>query len=370
MVKGGACFLTYKSTSCKNGDILKGGFSVLSEWGGFNSTNFQVIFQSVQDETCKQFSLDIFGDNEKGFLFLIGEFEEGKNLPKIGEFFLNIEDVAVLKLYFLFFLVVEEIGGDITSVETEAIDVFNLMVKGFSLFNGDDAMVTHFFIQIGKNLTDFFISVSRDCCYIEDSFLAFDWGWSGRQFLGNMVDSQVNTFFEVGWVHACLDFFVALFVDGSCKDGGSGCAISGLVIGFICDVFDEGGSDVGGFVGEVDCFGYCDSVFGDFGGAVALVDEDISASRSEGDLDCIGELLASLEELLSCLAAEEELLGGVEFLEMSEFSGVFSESWEHDIIDPLFFTIKFLPKKNLSRKIAPPPWILQKRTGYERDEGT
>ena len=259
-------------------------------------------------------------------MLLVCEFEEGKDLPEIGKFFLNIEDVAVFELYFLFFLVVEEVGGDVSSVEAEAIDIFNFMVEGFSFFDGDDAMVAHFFIQIGKNLADFFISICRDGCDVEDSFLAFDGGRPGRQFLGNVVDGHVDTFFEVGWVHACLDLFIALFVDGSSKDGCGCCAISSLVVGLVCDVFDEGGSDVGGFVGEVDCFGDGDSVFGDFGGAVALVDEDISASGSEGDLDCIGELLASLEELLSRLAAEEEVLGGVEFLEVGEFSGVFSES--------------------------------------------
>lgn len=146
MVEGGACFFAHEFASCKNCDILKGGFSVLSEWGGFDSTDFQVVFQSVQDKTCKQFSLDIFSNDEERFLLLVGKFEEGKDLPKIGKFFLNIEDIAVLKLYFLFFLVIEEVGGDVPSVEAEAIDVFNLMVEGFSFFDGDDAMITHFFV--------------------------------------------------------------------------------------------------------------------------------------------------------------------------------------------------------------------------------
>ena len=146
MIEGDACFLAHEFASCKNCDILKGGFSVLSEWGGFDSTDFQVVFQSVQDKTCKQFSLDIFSNDEERFLLLVGKFEEGKDLPKIGKFFLNIEDIAVLKLYFLFFLVIEEVGGDVPSVEAEAIDVFNLMVEGFSFFDGDDAMITHFFV--------------------------------------------------------------------------------------------------------------------------------------------------------------------------------------------------------------------------------
>ena len=50
------------------------------------------------------------------------------------------------------------------------------MVEGFSFFDGDDAMVAHFFIQIGKNLADLFISIGRDGCDVEDSFLAFDGG--------------------------------------------------------------------------------------------------------------------------------------------------------------------------------------------------
>ena len=141
-----------------------------------------------------------------------------------------------------------------------------------------------------------------------------------------MFNCHVDSPLQVSWVHSCLDFLISFFIDCSCQNSSSCCSISSFIICLVCNIFDKGGSNVGGFVGEVDCFGDGDSVFGDFGGAIALVDEDISASGSEGDLDCIGELLASLEELLSCLAAEEEVLGGVEFLEVCEFSGVFSES--------------------------------------------
>lgn len=51
-------------TPCKDSDILKSWFSVLAKWRSFDSTYFKVIFESIQNETCKQLSFDVLGNDE------------------------------------------------------------------------------------------------------------------------------------------------------------------------------------------------------------------------------------------------------------------------------------------------------------------
>ena len=141
-----------------------------------------------------------------------------------------------------------------------------------------------------------------------------------------MLDGFVNASLDVGGVHAGLDLLVAFLVDGSGKDGGGCGSVSGLIVGLIGDILDESGADVGGFVGKLDSLGDSDTVLGDFWGAEALVDEDVPASWAEGDLNCVRELLASLEELLACLATEEDFFGCEVALDIGEGAGVSAES--------------------------------------------
>lgn len=123
-----------------------------------------------------------------------------------------------------------------------------------------------------------------------------------------MFDSHINTSLNVSRVQSCLNFFISLFVDGSGKESGCGSTVSGLIVSLVGDILDESSSDVGSFVGEIDCLGDSNSVLCDLGRSVALIDENVAASGSESDLDRIGELFAAFEELFAGLTAEEELL--------------------------------------------------------------
>ena len=146
MVKWCTCLITDKSATSKDGNILKSWLSVISEWGSFNCTYFKVIFESVKDKSSQELSFNILGDDQEGFLFLISELKEGKDLSQSSEFLLDIEDVAVLILYFLLLIVGEEVGWDVSSIEAESIDVLYFMIKCFSFFDCDYAVVAHFFI--------------------------------------------------------------------------------------------------------------------------------------------------------------------------------------------------------------------------------
>ena len=83
-----------------------------------------------------------------------------------------------------------------------------------------------------------------------------------------------------------------------------------MIVGLVSDTLDEAGTHVGKSVTELDCFGYGDTVFGDFDTTEGLVDQDVSTIGSEGDLDSIGKGITSFKHFISGIIAEEELLGG------------------------------------------------------------
>lgn len=145
------------------------------------------------------------------------------------------------------------------------------------------------------------------------------------QFLGDELDGAVDALLDVGGVEAGLDLLEALLVDGAGQDGGGGGAVAGFVVGLVGDVLHQTGSDVHGLLADFDCLRDGDSVLGDFGAAVALVDQDVSAAGTEGHLDCVAQLSAAFEEFLASLGAEEELFGGVVLLEVEKGGGSASD---------------------------------------------
>ena len=82
----------------------------------------------------------------------------------------------------------------------------------------------------------------------------------------------------MGGVQSGLNLFESLFVDGPRQNGSSGSTITGFIISLVGHILDQSGSDVGSLVGKVNSFGDGDSVLGDFGGSIALIDEYVSSS--------------------------------------------------------------------------------------------
>lgn len=254
-------------------------------------------------------------------MFLVGQFQEGQDFPQVAQLLLDDQDVAVLELDLLLLLVSQEVGGDVPAVEAQPVHVLHFVVQCLPLLHCDDPVVAHLLVETGQDVSDLLVPVGGNGRHVEDGFSALHGGGAGRKFLADLFDGQIDAFLEVGGVHSGLDLLVAFLVDGSGQDSGRGGSVSGFIIGLVGDILDEGGSDVGGFVGEVDCLGDCDSVLGDFGRSVALVDEDIPASRAEGDLYGIAELLASFEEFFPGLAAEKKFFGCVVPWDVGESNG-------------------------------------------------
>ncbi len=167
--EGNTCFFTYKFASCKDGNILKLCFSVISKRWRFNGTDFKIVFDSVQNEASKKFALNIFCDNQEWFLLLICQLKERQYFSDISKFLLNYEYVTILKFDFLFLFISNEIRRYVSSVEFQTINEFYLVVKCFSFLDSDGSINTNLFVKISKHITNLSVSVCWNSCDIWNS---------------------------------------------------------------------------------------------------------------------------------------------------------------------------------------------------------
>jgi hypothetical protein len=150
------------------------------------------------------------------------------------------------------------------------------VVEGFALLAGYGAMGAYFLIQSTDHLTNLPITIGRNCSNIGDCLLAFDLCRSFLQVSDNVLNSFVNTLFKLSWADPRFNLLQALFVDGSGEDGSCRCTISSFIVSLIGYALHQTGPDIGGFISELNGLSDSDTVFGDFGLAIGLVNEYIA----------------------------------------------------------------------------------------------
>ena len=272
ILEGNACFFTYEFASCEDSNVLELCFSVVSERGCFNGADFKIIFDSVQNKASKEFAFNIFCDDQEGFLLLISELKERQNFSDVSKFFLNYEYVTILKFNFLFFFISNEVRRNVSSVEFQTINKFNLVMKCFSLLDSDSSINTNLFVKISKHITDLSVSVCWNSCDIGNSCTSSDLSGAVMELAWNLFNCQIDSSFDMSGIQASFDLFESLLIDGSCQNSSCSGTVTSFIISLICNIFNESGPDVDSLVRKLDSFCYCDSVFSDFGWSVALID--------------------------------------------------------------------------------------------------
>ena len=124
-----------------------------------------------------------------------------------------------------------------------------------------------------------------------------------------MLNSNVDSSSKVHWVHTCSDAFATFLENSSGKHCSCGGSISSYVIGLRSNLLDQLCSNVHEPVTELYCLCDSDSVLGDFGGSVLLINDHVSSSGAQCNLHGISELITTLEHFLSAFLAERQLLG-------------------------------------------------------------
>lgn len=66
-------------TSGEDGDVLHGGFSIITERWSLDNADLQIALQLVDDQSSQKFTFYILSDDQKWFLLLICELQIRKN---------------------------------------------------------------------------------------------------------------------------------------------------------------------------------------------------------------------------------------------------------------------------------------------------
>lgn len=157
--KSDASLFADEFSSSEDSDVLKDGLSVVSEGGSLHSADLQVVLEPVEDQASQELTLDVFGNDQKGFLLLVGQLKERQDIPNVAELLLDNEDVAVLELDLLLLLVSHEVRRNVSPVELETINELNLVVKGLTFLDSDGSMDSHLLVEISKHVADTPITV-------------------------------------------------------------------------------------------------------------------------------------------------------------------------------------------------------------------
>jgi hypothetical protein len=176
-----------------------------------------------------------------------------------------------------------EVGRQIATVETHALDQVESGFEAARFFDGDDAFAADFLHRVGENLADFFVTVGRDGGDLRHPGVVVD----GARHAFDGRDGSAN-----GGVDAALEFhrrdargqqFDAFADNGAGQHGGGSGAVTGHITGLLGNFADELGADILEAIFEFNFFDDGYAVLGDDGGAEAPLQEDVAAFGSKRD---------------------------------------------------------------------------------------
>ena len=200
-------FLWDDCGSCKDGQIVKDGFSVVTKWWGLDSADLETSLNLVDNQVGQWFAFDIIGDDQQGSLFFQGNFQELKDVLEWWDLVFGDQDQWLLEIDLLRLLVVNEVWWNVSSVELESLNEFDFVLEGFALANGDNTCMADFFEKISEFLTDLFIAIGWDGGDALDLWAVFDLNWVFGDFLNDCRHSEIDTLFHFAEVDASFDFF-------------------------------------------------------------------------------------------------------------------------------------------------------------------
>ncbi len=219
------------------------------------------------------------------------------------------QHVRIIQVSGLRLLVVDEVRGQVATVELHAFDDVQLVVQARAFFNGDDAFLGHAAHRFGDDVADRLVRVGRDRADLGNGLVV-----SGR--LGDVLQlgdggdhGLVDTALEVHRVHAGSNGLGAFADQGLGQHGGSGGAVAGVIVGARRDFLHHLRAHVLELVSQFDFLGDRDAVLGDGRRAEALFEHDVAALRAQGSLDGIGENVDAANHAGASVFTETNIFG-------------------------------------------------------------
>jgi len=110
--------------------------------------------------------------------------------------------MCVFKLAFLGLGVGDKVWRNESSVPLQSFDVFNFGLKGLAVRDSDGSVGSELVENCSNEISNFFVSISRDSCNICNFIFALNGGRHFLKFFDNCVYCHLDASSQVHWVHA------------------------------------------------------------------------------------------------------------------------------------------------------------------------
>src|SRR4029077_17033833 len=181
-------------------------------------------------------------------------------------------------------------------------------LEALGLLDRDHSILADLLHCLGNEIADFLVVVRRDRADLGDLLLARRRGRDGPQVLDHGLDGALDAPLELHGVGARGDVLEALAENCLREHGGRGGAVAGEIAGLGRDLLHHLSAHVLDRIGQLDFLGHGNPVLGDRGRAEFLVDDDIAALGTEGDLHRLSQMIDALLELGPGIYVEQQLL--------------------------------------------------------------
>ena len=206
------------------------------------------------------------------------------------------ENVRIFESDFHAVRVRDEVRREVATVELHTFDNVEDGFSSLGFFDGDDAIVADLFHSVGEEFANFRVVVSRNRCDLGDVFLAVDLDGHLADFLDHSFDSSVHTALDVHRVCTSSDVLEAFASDCLSENGCSRGTVTSSVRSLVSDFLSHLSAEIFVCVFEFDFLSDRNAVLSDVRSTEGACDHDVTALRTESNLNCIGELVNALHE--------------------------------------------------------------------------
>ncbi len=189
----------------------------------------------------------------------------------------------------LLVLIVDEVRGQIATVELHAFHHVQLIFQTRTIFNGNHAFLAHLIHRFGNLFAHSGVGVGRNGAHLRD-FLA------GGARLGNHLQlchgsrhSLVNPALQIHGVHASGHELHAFHHNGLRQHGRGRGTVTGHIRSLGSHFLDHLRAHVLELVLQFDFLGHGHTILSDGGGTIGAIQHHITTFRAQGNLHGIGQ---------------------------------------------------------------------------------
>ncbi|MNZ48629.1 hypothetical protein D3C78_663770 [compost metagenome] len=299
-----ADFFGDHGTAGQDSDVLQHGLAAVAEARCLDRSNLDDAAHVVDHQGSQRFAFNVFSDDQQRTTGLGNGFQNWQQFADVGDLLVNQQQQRAIQLGDHGVWLVDEVRGQVATVELHAFHDRQFVFQARAFFNGDHAFFTDFFHGFGDDVTDGVVGVGRDGTYLSDGLGVGAWLGQGLQLFDDGDGGLVDTALEVHRVHAGSNGFQAFANDGLSQNGCSSGAVTRFVVGLGGNVFEQLGAHVFESVFEFDFFGNRHTVFGDGRSAEALGQNNVTAFRAQGGFYSVSQNVDTNEHFLTGGVAE------------------------------------------------------------------